>query len=67
MASHRKAAPTTSWVSRLLYFTCMKNRMTSVALKTAMPRATTALNGPKSWVAAQTVRNSPTIKMPKTA
>ncbi len=35
---------TISFVSRLLYFTCMKYRITSVALNTAMPSATVKLN-----------------------
>ena len=36
MTRKKNAVPTNSFVSRLLYFTCMKNRMTSVALMIAI-------------------------------
>jgi len=35
-------------VSRGLYFACMKKSTTSVALKTAIPSATTVFHGPRS-------------------
>src|SRR3984885_10504985 len=62
------AAITTSLVSfSLACQTCMKKRATRVALTVAMPRATGALNGPKSSVAANTVRPVPTSRAKKTA
>src|ERR1700722_2512781 len=62
------AAITTSLVSfSLACQTCMKKRATRVALTVAMPRATGALNGPKSSVAAKTVRPVPRSRAKKTA
>ena len=43
--SQKTLPTTTAQVSRVLYFTCMKNRTTSVALSTAIASATTVLNG----------------------
>ncbi len=43
----KNAPPTTSFVSRLLYFTCMKNRMTSVALMIAIAIATGKFSTPR--------------------
>ena len=53
------------FVSVLLYFACMKNRMTSVALVIAMPIATGKFRAPKLWVATSTVRIVSTISDPK--
>ena len=47
---------TTTHVSRVLYFTCMKNSTTSVALKTAMVSAATVFIGPRSKNATCHVR-----------
>ena len=44
----RKPAATVSFVSFELYFTCMKNRTTSVILMHAIASATTALKLPRS-------------------
>jgi hypothetical protein len=46
---------TKSFVSWLLYFTCMKNRITRNALPTAMPSATGKLRIPRSMNATPTV------------
>src|SRR5579862_759683 len=45
IASQKKPATTAARVRLLLYLTCMKNRMTSEALKMAMARATTVFHG----------------------
>src|SRR5579863_6068213 len=46
----------------LVYFTCMKIRTTTVALQVAITRATTVLNGPRSTVAIQAVKNVAAIR-----
>ena len=51
----RTRVPQISFVSWLLYFTCMKNRMTSVALRMAMPSATGKFSGPRLMNATVTV------------
>ena len=66
-ASHTKAAATTSQVNRGLYLTCMKKRITRVALTTAMPRATGVLRAPKSCSATQTVTRVSTSSAMKTS
>ena len=55
MNRKKNAMPTNSFVSWLLYFACMKNRMTSVALVMAMPIATGKLNAPRLTNATATV------------
>ncbi len=65
MATKNRLSTTVSLVSRLLYFTCMKNRMTSVAFTPAMARATIGLNEPRLTNAAPTVRADRTISAPK--
>ena len=67
MKRKKKAVPTNSLVSRLLYFACMKNRMTSVALVMAMPIATGKLKDPRLTNATATVMAVPTISAAKTA
>src|SRR5216684_3300604 len=63
-----KAAITTSLVSfSLACQTCMKKRATRVALMVAMVSATGALKGPKSRVAAKTVRPVPASSAKNTA
>jgi hypothetical protein len=59
--------PTIIFVRRLLYFTCMKNRMTSVALVMAMPSATGKLSEPRWMKATPTVIAVRIINAAKTA
>src|ERR1700719_333944 len=68
-SSRKNSAPiTTSLVSfSLACQTCMKKRATKVALTVAMPSATAALKGPRSRVAANTVRAVPTSSAKNTA
>src|SRR4051812_206712 len=61
----KNAVPTISFVRRLPYLTCMKNRTTSVALKTAIARATGKFRLPRSFIAANTVSAVHTISAPK--
>jgi len=61
----KSAIPTTSFVRRLLYFTCMKNRTTSVALVTAIAIATGKLSEPRFTNATATVIAVSTISAPK--
>jgi hypothetical protein len=67
MKRKKNAIPTNSLVRRLLYFTCMKNRITSVALVMAMPSATGKLNTPRFTNATATVTAVSTIRAPKIA
>src|ERR1700674_4531546 len=63
MNSQKIALTTTRLVSfSCVYLTCMKKRMTSVALMVAMVRATMVLNGPRSTKAAATVMPVPASK-----
>src|SRR5258707_8719945 len=67
--SRKNKAPTTT---SLMSFspasqTCMKKRTTRVAFTVAMPSATGALKGPKSRVAANTVRPVPSSSAKNTA
>ena len=56
----------TTFVSRsLASFTCIKKRMTSVALKEAIANATTVLNGPRSRYATPAVTKVRTISAPQ--
>ena len=55
MASQKKPEAMTNLVRRGLYLPCMKNRMTSVALMTAIARARTIFQRPRSIFAAETV------------
>src|SRR6185436_19080940 len=64
----KNAVPTISFVSLLPYFTCMKNRTTSVALVTAIASAIGKFScAGKSMKAAATVSAVPTISAPKMA
>src|SRR5438477_1782738 len=60
-----KAVPTTRFVRLLPYLTCMKNRTTSVALKTAIISATGKFRLPRLMNAAITVRIVHAISAPK--
>jgi hypothetical protein len=46
--NQKKAATSVSFVSRELYFTCMKNKITSNIFVTAMASATTVFIAPRS-------------------
>ena len=64
--SQKMLPSTTAHVSRVLYFTCMKNSTTSVALNTAIVSAAIVLSGPRSKYATCQVRyvhNISTVKM----
>ena len=67
MARKKKAVPTNNFVSLLLYFACMKNRITSVAFVMAIPIATGKLNAPRFTNATATVMAVPTINAAKMA
>jgi len=43
--NQKNPATTTTFVMRLLYFTCMKNRITSTAFVTAIVSATSEFHG----------------------
>jgi len=60
-----KVFHTVIFVRRLLYFTCMKNSTTSVALVMAMPMATGKLNDPRLTNATPTVAAVNTISAEK--
>ena len=55
IASQKKAATMTRRVKPGLYLTCMKKRITRVALHTAMASAATVFMGPKSLNATAVV------------
>ena len=71
MNSHTKPQAITTLVSRVLYFTCMKNKITITALNPAMASATTGLKLTppvlKSTVEANQVTSVIEISVPNTA
>ena len=58
-------APQISFVRLLLYFTCMKNRITSVAFRMAIDSATGKFSAPRLMNATDTVIAVSTMSDPK--
>src|SRR5688572_19125765 len=65
MIRKKNDVATNIFVSLLAYFACMKNRITSVALSTAIDRAMAKLNGWTLMNATATVTAVSTIRLPK--
>jgi len=66
IASQKKAATMTTRVKPGLYLTCMKKRITKVALHTAMASAATVFIGPRSLNATAVVSAVSAMRVKKT-
>jgi hypothetical protein len=65
MVKKKNAVTTMSFVNLELYFTCMKNRITNVALKIAIANARGKFSIPMSMNATATVTIVISINVPK--